>query len=128
VLCRYSQEQLQALTAAQGLQYERISQGALYMYRDAASFQRGQATMRILPDGGMRLDVLDTDGVVEREPALASARAHIAGAIYCPSDESGDARMFTRALAERCRAAGVRFLMDTSIDRIEAQGDRIAAV
>jgi D-amino-acid dehydrogenase len=128
VLCRYSQERLQALTAAQGLEYERISQGALYMYRDAASFQRGQANMRILSDGGMRLDVLDADGVVAREPALASAREHIAGAIYCPSDESGDARMFTRALAERCRAAGVRFLMDTSIDRIEAQGDRIAAV
>ena len=128
VLCRYSQQQLQELTDKLGLHYERISQGALYVYRDAASFQRGQANMRILADGGMQLDVLDADGVIAREPALAQAREHVAGAIYCPSDESGDARMFTRALAERCRAAGVRFLMDTAIDRIEAQGDRITSV
>lgn len=128
VLCRYSQHELQELTAAQDLQYDRISQGALYMYRDAASFARGRANMQILADGGMQLDLLDADAVVAREPALAGARAHIAGAIYAPTDESGDTRMFTRALAERCRAAGVRFLMDTRIERIEAQGERIACV
>ncbi|NMM79714.1 amino acid dehydrogenase [Acidovorax sp. SRB_14] len=128
VLCRYSQQQLQALTAAQDLQYERISRGALYMYRDEASFARGRANMQILADGGMQLDALDTNSVIAHEPALAGARQHIAGAIYCPSDESGDARMFTRHLAQRCREAGVKFLMDTSIDGIDSAGGRIEAV
>lgn len=128
VLCRYSQQQLQELTEAQDLQYERISRGAIYLYRDEASFTRGRSNMKILADGGMQLEVLDVDAVVAHEPALASARQHIAGAIYCPSDESGDARMFTRHLAERCSAAGVKFLMDTSIEGIDVVGDRIDAV
>ncbi len=128
VLCRYSQGLLQQLTTAQDLAYERISRGALYLYRDEASFARGKANMQILADGGMRLELLDGDGVVAQEPALADARPHIAGAIYCPSDESGDARMFTRALTERCRAAGVTFMMDANIQRIEADASRIRAV
>ncbi len=128
VLCRYSQSLLQQLTTAQDLAYERISRGALYLYRDEASFARGKANMQILADGGMRLELLDGDGVVAQEPALADARPHIAGAIYCPSDESGDARMFTRALTERCRAAGVTFVMDANIQRIEADASRIRAV
>lgn len=128
VLCRYSQQQLHDLTIAQNLQYNLISRGALYMYRDQASFARGRANMQILSDGGMQLEVLDTDAVIAHEPALAGARQHIAGAIYCPSDESGDARMFTRHLAERCTEVGVKFLLDTSIDGIDASGGRIEAI
>ena len=36
--------------------------------------------------------------------------------------------MFTRALTERCRAAGVTFVMDANIQRIEADASRIRAV
>ncbi|WP_459616671.1 D-amino acid dehydrogenase [Bordetella sp. 2513F-2] len=128
VLCRYSQAELQALTDTLGLQYERLSRGALYVYRDAASFARGSANMRILADGGMPMELLDPDAVVEREPALAAARRHLAGAIHCPTDESGDARMFTRHLAQKCEEAGVRFLMDTRIERLRAERGRIVGV
>lgn len=128
VLCRYSQAQLQALTEHLQLEYERLSTGALYMYRDEASLARGTGNMKILSDGGMDLRTLTADEVVAHEPALASAREHIAGAIYAPTDESGDARMFTRNLAMRCEEAGVRFLMDTSIEGINVSGDRITGV
>jgi len=128
VLCRYSQAQLQALTEHLQLEYERLSTGALYMYRDEASLARGTGNMKILSDGGMDLRMLTADEVIAHEPALASAREHIAGAIYAPTDESGDARMFTRNLAMRCEEAGVRFLMDTSIEGIDVSGDRITGV
>ena len=128
VLCRYSQSQLQALTSELQLEYDRLSSGALYMYRDAASFARGTANMKILSDGGMDLRTLNTDQVIAHEPALASAREHIAGAIYAPTDESGDARMFTRNLMQRCQEAGVRFMMDTPIDGIATKGDRIEGI
>jgi D-amino-acid dehydrogenase len=127
-LCRYSQDLLQQLTNAQNLQYERISRGALYLYRDETSLARGKEKMQVLADGGMRLDLLNGDEVLEQEPALASAREHIAGALYCPSDESGDARMFTLALTERCREAGVIFMMDAHVLGIDANASSITAV
>jgi D-amino-acid dehydrogenase len=128
VLCRYSQEQLQALTAAEDLHYERLSQGLLYLYRDAASFATGRNNMTVLADGGMPLQILDADQVVAVEPSLFHARQLIAGAIYCPSDESGDARLFTHDLTERCKRLGVKFEMNRTIQGFESSADAIQAV
>lgn len=125
-LCRYSQEELRKLTQQLDLRYELLSTGALYLYRDQGLFQRGLANMQVLVDGGVPLRGIGPEEVYEREPALKGSA--IAGAILSTADESGDARMFTRNLAAECRKAGVEFMMNTSIERIEAQGDRIAAI
>lgn len=127
-LCRYSQAKLQALTEAERLSYDRISRGLLYVYRDDASFARGIANMSILADNGLPLETLDRRAVIEREPALAAAADRLAGAIYCPTDESGDAYLFTRALYERCVALGVKFRFDTEIRDVSASAERVEAI
>ncbi|WP_226504609.1 D-amino acid dehydrogenase [Pseudomonas sp. MWU16-30317] len=128
VLCRYSQQQLQTLTATESLHYDRLSKGLLYLYRDVPSFAKGCANMQVLADGGMPLEIIDVDRVIALEPALSHARDHIAGAIYCPTDESGDARLFTHDLTERCKAMGVNFEMNRTIQGFEHSGDAIQAV
>lgn len=127
-LCRYSQHLLQKLTADERLEYGHAGGGALYVYRDPAAFERGVAATRVLTDGGLTLKSLTPDEVVAREPALASARGHMAGAIFCETDESGDAHLFCKDLASRCESLGVRFLMGRSIEALEHAGDRVTAV
>lgn len=127
-LCRYAQSQLQELTAAEHLQYERMSGGLLYLYRDEPSFARGTQNMSILADNGLPLEMLDAAQAIAREPALGPARDRIAGAIYCPSDESGDAHLFTRALKEVCERLGVCFDFNASISAIETSGDQVIGV
>jgi D-amino-acid dehydrogenase len=124
-LCRYSQAQLQAVSAAEDLAYDRISRGLLYVYRDVASFERGVANMSILSESGLPLQTLDRRATIEREPALAAAADKLAGAIYCPSDESGDAHLFSKALYARCIELGVKFQFDTSIKHLSASADRV---
>ena len=69
---------------------------------------------------------MDRDRVATLEPALAPVQDRIAGAIYAPSDESGDAHLFTGALAAFCRdKMGVRLAFETTIRGIEVLGDRI---
>jgi D-amino-acid dehydrogenase len=51
----------------------------------------------------------------------------LAGAIHYPLDASGDAHAYTRALEERARSAGVRFLLGTEVRRLEARKRRIEA-
>jgi D-amino-acid dehydrogenase len=51
-----------------------------------------------------------------------------AGGTYAPYDESGDAHLFTRNLAQACAARGVTFCYDTSVERLEADSERVRAV
>lgn len=124
-LCRYSQQLLQRTTQDEQLTYDRISRGLLYLYRDPASFERGVSNMSILADNGLPLLTLDRHAVIAREPALAASASSIEGAIYCPSDESGDAHLFTRELERRCRELGVEFQLGTTIREVRASADQI---
>src|SRR5699024_9967195 len=56
------------------------------------------------------------------------ALTDFAGALYCPSDESGDANLFTRSLAKRCEELGVNFLYKHDVKRVLAQGEQIVGV
>ena len=110
------------------LEFNRIAAGLLYLYRDPAHFQSGIANMAMLNDNGMTLQAVDPDRIVELEPQLAPAKAKLAGAIYAPTDESGDCLKFTERVAVAAVGHGVVFMFDHDIRRIEASGDRIMGV
>jgi D-amino-acid dehydrogenase len=76
----------------------------------------------------VRREVKTADECVEVEPALAYARAQLAGGIYAPGDESGDAHRYTIALAQRCAERGVMFRYQHAVQRMRVENDRIVAV
>jgi D-amino-acid dehydrogenase len=127
-LCRYAQAALQDVVARTGVAYDGERRGVLYLHRSQATLDRGAANMQILKEAGQELEVIDRERAVALDPALAAAKEKIAGAIYSPSDESGDACKFTRALAELCRQDGATFRYGTTIRGIEASGDRIKRI
>jgi D-amino-acid dehydrogenase len=127
-LCLYSQQLFRKLVDETGVDYDGRTGGLLYLYRTAESLQRGVANMRILADDGQQQEIVDPDRIAEIDPSLSSARDKIAGGVYCATDESGDARMFSVNLAEICRARGAAFHFDTSVEAIAADGDRIERV
>lgn len=112
-LLRYSQAQLHELIAETGIEYKRLTNGVLYLYRDAGALERGWQRAEVMRKAGFGLQKLDVDGVRAREPAMDASR--ISGAIYAPGDEAGDSALFCRGLAERCRAKGVAFYLECEI-------------
>lgn len=126
-IATYSQSVLQETLQAETIRYDRNTAGILYFYRTDQSLARGIAHMQILAACGQQISVLDRAGVVALEPVLA-AGPPIAGGIHCPTDESGDCRLFTRALADICRARGAEFATSTKIERIVADGTRVKGV
>ena len=70
----------------------------------------------------MALEAIAPARCVAIEPALAAARDKLAGAIYAPSDESGDSRLFSENLARLCRDLGVTFRLGVAIEGLEAAG------
>ena len=127
-LCLYSQRLFRELVAETGIEYDGRSGGLLYMYRTADSLGRGIANMRILAEDGQEQEIVDPDRIVEIDPSLGPARDKIAGGIYCPTDESGDARMFSENLRKLCEEKGAEFLFDTTVEALHAEGDRIDRV
>ncbi len=128
-LCVYSVECLDAVVAETGVEYDALRKGNLYLYRSTESFDKGVAHMGILQNQGLELKVLDSDAVAELEPVLAAVKSRIAGAVHSPTDQSGDARTFSRRLGGYCAGKlGVEFLFDTRIDGIEISADRVERV
>lgn len=128
-LCRYSQDRLKGIAADTGVDYHGLDGGLLYLYRKPESFARGSANTRILSEEGLELRAVSPDEAARIDPALAAVKGKIAGAVYCPSDGSGDARVFTQNLARHCaEKLGVKFMFDTEVKGFETNGDRIARV
>jgi D-amino-acid dehydrogenase len=127
-LCRYSQAKLEEITAEEGLSYHQFKKGLLYFYRDPAHFEQGVRNMTLMKDHGHTVEIIDAKRCVEIEPALKPIADKLAGAVYCPTDGSGDCRQFTLQLTEVCKRLGVEFQLGTQIHGLEQKGGRIAAV
>lgn len=127
-LALYSRSQLQALRQELDLRYDHLERGILHIYTEPEEFAGAIEAARIMREFGLDRATVDVDQCLEIEPALAGARHLLVGGDYTPSDESGDAHKFTRALAEKAQAAGVDFRLNTTVDRIAPGGKKIAGV
>ena len=68
--------------------------------------------------------MLDRDGCVAAEPALAAVKDKFAGGLRLPQDETGDCHMFTQALALEAEKLGVRFMFNVGIEGLDADATR----
>jgi len=127
-LCFYSMAELERVTAETGIAWHRGTQGVLYLFRDRRELALADRDLALLREAGAAIAPISWDEVVALEPGLAHARPKFAGALHGTSDEVGDARRFTEALAETCKARGVAFRLSTIIDGLELGGDRVTAL
>jgi D-amino-acid dehydrogenase len=120
-LAIYSREQLQELRRETGIVYDAQTRGILHLYEDAREFAHARAQIEFLNSRGLDVSVKTPHECIEIEPSLRHAAHRFAGAAYARSDESGDASMFTRNLAELCRRQGVSFRFSVNVSRIELE-------
>ncbi|CAM5189406.1 D-amino-acid dehydrogenase OS=Castellaniella defragrans OX=75697 GN=HNR28_001444 PE=3 SV=1 [Castellaniella defragrans] len=106
------------------LEFGHSNNGKLIVYRSAALLDKARSLVAYQAEHGSTQQVLDPEACVALEPALASVRARIAGAIYTPSEESGDCAKFTQGLFARLAALdGVEIRMGEGVSHLRrAQG------
>ncbi|MGZ8263982.1 MAG: D-amino acid dehydrogenase [Burkholderiales bacterium] len=124
----YSRARLKALRTETGIHYDHLERGILHFYTDRQAYKRALHPAELMRQCGCDRRVKTADECVAIEPALAAARARLAGGTYTAEDESGDARLFTVRLAELAGARGVAFKYRHAIEAIERAGDAVAAV
>lgn len=122
-LSRYSLEETRRVRDALDIRFDNLHSGTLKLCRDPEGLAATIAAAEKLVPMGLNYRALDPQETVELEPSLAEIQDEIAGAVHYPDDESGDARMFTTALAEAAEQAGVEFLWNTRvIDLVDRAG------
>ncbi len=127
-LALHSRQCLQALRRETGITYDHLERGILHLYTEAAEYEQAKAAAALMRSFGLDRSPVDVDRCLEIEPALVDCRDKLVGGDYTASDESGDAHLFTRHLAELAQAAGVDFCLETTVDRINAHQGRISSV
>jgi len=116
------------IRTATGIAYDGAQSGALTIYRDARGFEGAAHHAEIMGELGCPIEVADPARVLAIEPALSGIGNQIAGGLFAAEDETGDCHTFTAALAEHCAGRGVTFHYATRVERLEAEGDRIAQI
>ena len=127
-LAAYSREILRALRSEIDLHYDELTRGILHLYTEAGLFEHARDEVALLRVRGFDIAIKTPDECVAIEPALAHARPLLFGGAYATTDESGDAHLFTRRLAERAQRNGVRFRFNVGVDRIEVEAGRVSRV
>ena len=127
-LAEYSRETLTTLRQATGLQFDHRSQGTVQLFRTEAQLEASAKDVKALQADGIPCEILDPDGCIRHEPALAHARDKIKGGLLTPLDETGDCFKFTTGLAELAAARGVTFRWNEEIQRIETSGGAVTGV
>ena len=123
-----SRDRLRELRRATGIEYDFVGKGILHLFFGERDFQHAGKRKALLNEFGMRAEVLDARACMGVEPALRDCREPLAGGLYAPEDESGDAMKFTQRLAGLCAQRGVSFHHGLAAESLEAQAGRIAAV
>ncbi|WP_348946610.1 D-amino acid dehydrogenase [Chitinibacter sp. FCG-7] len=127
-LAEYSRDQLKLLRAQTGIQYEGRTLGTLQIFRKAAQLDNGRRDADLLAKMGVVHELLDRDGIVKAEPALAHKAAELVGALRLPNDETGDCQLFTRQLASMAEQAGAVFRYGVDVLGLPVKNGQITGV
>jgi D-amino-acid dehydrogenase len=127
-LALYSREVLALLRQQTGIAYGRGARGSLRIFRDRGKLARAFAATARWSAGQLEFHSLSAAQAADLEPALAPIARQLAGAIYCPIDETGDAHRFCVALAQAARALGVELRFGVHVHSFESGAGGVHAV
>ncbi|RAI42310.1 D-amino acid dehydrogenase [Rhodoplanes roseus] len=127
-IAHYSKACLVALRQETGIAYDHGEGGVLQLFRTEDEAAGGRRSSAVLQKFGVTHELLDADGVLAAEPALARSTIRFAGGLNLPGDETGDCAMFTAALAARLAGEGVTFAYETTVQRLRVERGRLRAV
>ena len=124
----YSHRALKDVVAATGIEYNRLERGIAHFYTDSKAFDTAGDAATLMRKYGVDRQLIGKQELLAIEPALNAFAHRIVGGTYTASDESGDAKVFTQSLAERCAARGVQFLYGHDVVRLNSCDNAIESV
>lgn len=123
-----SRECLAQLNQQYDLNYQGRTQGTLQIFRNHKQLEAVKKDIALLEESGTRYQLLDAKECLLQEPGLANIQGTLTGGLYLPDDETGDCYLFCQQLQAMAENAGVEFLFNTEIQRLNVQGNQVTSV
>ncbi|WP_127902999.1 D-amino acid dehydrogenase [Solirhodobacter olei] len=127
-ISNYSRDVLPDLIAETGIDYDGRERGTLQLFRTEKQLKGSKADQEVLAEFDSPFELLDRDGCIAAEPALARVRDKFVGGLRLTADRTGDCRKFTMALAEKAAELGVIFHYGQTIRAIAIENGRVAGI
>lgn len=124
----FSLKVMESLRRATQIDYGAAAPGTLKIFRSPGALQEAVTAADGLAREGLTFRQLSRADTIGIEPALTPIAGELAGALYYPIDEIGDAHRFCVALAEEARQQGVHFSFRTAVSELEVRSGRVTAV
>jgi len=125
----YSRERLNAIKNETNFNFSHSDKGILHIYGADADLEAGKRQAEFQAKFGGEEKILSRDEIFAIEPTLAHTSRAIVGGIHAHHDESGDAQVFCKKLAEiATQKYGVKFEYGINITGIKKEGNKIVAV
>ena len=119
---------LQDLRTKHDLKYDHRTDGFIYLYQTAKSFEATHTASLSVDDVDARPKPLSGVALHEVEPTLADARVSFTGGLHYDRDESGDARLFSQGVARAASEASVDFRFGTVATGVLVEGNRVCGL
>ncbi len=124
----YSLDRLRDWRERYAIDYAQTTAGSMQLYFSRPAFDRALAMRRELIAGLGEVEPLDAEAVIAREPALAPVADRLAGGLFYPTHESGDAARFAQGAAREAQRQGAQMRLGESIRRIVCDNQTLTAV
>ncbi|WP_233234873.1 D-amino acid dehydrogenase [Bordetella sp. LUAb4] len=123
-----SRDAMHGLLAQEPIEFGHVRNGKLIAYRDAELLEKARRLVAYQAAHGADQSILSAEETLALEPALNGMRGKLAGAIYTPSEESGDCRLFTEGLFDKLKTLpNVALRMSTNVRGLRRRGAVITA-
>lgn len=126
-LSRLSSQLLERREAEMNLPKEIRHQGGLYLYQSVSAFNARTKALSNHPEQG--LNVVDSAGIIQRDPGIEPIMTRFAGGLYSESDAVGDCHRFCERTCKYLAESGqVEFLFDTGVEGFNTDAKKITSV
>ena len=111
------------------LEFAHQTNGKLIVFRSSGPFEHAREQAQLQARLGSDQQVLDAQAVLALEPSLQALGSSLKGAIYTPSEEAGDTRLFCEALHARLQGdADYELRLNHPVQGFVREGRDIRAV
>ncbi len=128
-IAKFSLKCLDEIIDETAIEFHQDKRGIFYFFENVRSMQQARKSFSLLADFGLEISILDRQQLIKKMDKSHSLPENVVGAVFSKNCRTGDCRLFTRKLLEKCKQLnGFKFINNEEISKIINIDNKISSV